>query len=744
MADPAPPPSRRKIGLFGATSLGVGAIVGGGILALAGTAFAVAGPAALLAFALNAGIAFLTALSFAELATMFPQSGGAYAFAKRVLSVRAAFTIGWIVWFASIVAGVLYALGFAEYARLALDRLLPALGLTVPGWLLSRAGTLALAGGATVVYALLLARGGGGGGNWINVGKVAAFAVLIAFGLAALVGAPAADGALRLTPFFPGGVGGLLAAMGFTFIAFQGFGVIAAAAGEVDAPARTVPRAMLLALTVAVVIYLPLLLVIATVGVPEGESVRELARAYPDTLVAVAARGFMGAAGFWLVVAAAVLSMLSALQANLFAASRIATAMAADRTLPRTLGRTDARGTPAAAVWAGAVALLALLLLLPDVAAAGAAASLIFLAVFTLVHGIAVLARLRSADRPAPFRTPLFPLVPVLGGVACASLALFQGVTVPSAGAIALVWLLVGAFVYLRLFARHARALDALAEARDPRLLRLRGRSPLVLAPVANPANAAAMVTVADALAPRDVGRVLLLSVVTDPRPGPDGAPAGLERAQRVLRASLASAYAIGLHPEALTTVAPQPWREIARVAHAHQCEGLLIGLSDLGDDAIRGRVNELLSEVDSDVVVLRSPPGWKLSDVRRVLIPIAGAGHQEELRARLLGSLTRVASPEVTYLRVVPPGTTGASRRRIRRGLERLTEDPELGFGRVEVRAAADPVAAIATRAEEADLVLLGLQRASRTDKRFGEFARRVADATPQKTALVMISRRG
>ena len=76
-------------------------------MALAGTAFAATGPSAVLAFLLNGLIALTTALSFTELATAFPQSGGTYLFAKRIVSVGAAFNVGWVVWFASIVAAAL-------------------------------------------------------------------------------------------------------------------------------------------------------------------------------------------------------------------------------------------------------------------------------------------------------------------------------------------------------------------------------------------------------------------------------------------------------------------------------------------------------------------------------------------------------------------------------------------------------------------------------------------------------------
>ena len=117
------PETERKMGLFGATGVGVGAIVGGGILVLAGVAFATTGPGAMVAFGLNGVIALLTALSFAEMASKFPESGGTYTFCKKVLSIEAAFMVGWVVWFASIVAAVLYAVGFAYFALVMIGRL---------------------------------------------------------------------------------------------------------------------------------------------------------------------------------------------------------------------------------------------------------------------------------------------------------------------------------------------------------------------------------------------------------------------------------------------------------------------------------------------------------------------------------------------------------------------------------------------------------------------------------------------
>jgi APA family basic amino acid/polyamine antiporter len=135
---------RRHVGVFGATLVGIGGIIGGGLLILAGTAFGQAGPAAILAFALNGVVAWLTAMSVTEITVAFPESGGAYMFAKKVLSVRAAFAVGWVLWFAYIVAGVLYALSFAAFTVILLKGVCDGLGFE-SGWLDGRNMVLLLA-----------------------------------------------------------------------------------------------------------------------------------------------------------------------------------------------------------------------------------------------------------------------------------------------------------------------------------------------------------------------------------------------------------------------------------------------------------------------------------------------------------------------------------------------------------------------------------------------------------------------
>ena len=123
--------------------------------------------------------------------------------------------------------------------------------------------------------------------------------------------------------------------------------MIAAVAGDVRDPTRTVPRAMYLSLGVALMIYLPLLFLLATVGSPDPGGIGRAAVASPEGLVAEATERFLRTSGYWLVIGAGVLSMLSALRANLLTASRVAFAIARDRALPPGLGTIPtASGTP--------------------------------------------------------------------------------------------------------------------------------------------------------------------------------------------------------------------------------------------------------------------------------------------------------------------------------------------------------------------------------------------------------------
>ena len=105
----------RNLGLFDITMIGVGAMIGAGIFVLTGIAAGTAGPALILAFAMNGVITVLTAMVYAELGSAIPEAGGGYLWVKEGLPGPNGFLAGWMSWFAHAVAGSLYGVGFGGF-----------------------------------------------------------------------------------------------------------------------------------------------------------------------------------------------------------------------------------------------------------------------------------------------------------------------------------------------------------------------------------------------------------------------------------------------------------------------------------------------------------------------------------------------------------------------------------------------------------------------------------------------------
>jgi amino acid transporter len=514
---------RRTLGTRQAVLLGITAIIGGAPIVLAGAAFAAAGPSVLVAVALVAALAALGALALAELGARFPRSGGPYMFTQRVLGLESAFAVGWLLLFGSLAAAAVFALGFASFGLAMLRAAVEAGGAS----LAAADAPAARVGLAVAAIAAYGARG------WrrlrrppalLTLAKVVGMAGIGAVGLVALGLRPSAiDGVFGT--FFTGGPVGVAQAMGMMVIAYQGFVLLSAAAGELREPARTLPRASLITIAVATVLYLPLFFVTATVGRPDGMGLIAFAVATDATMVAVGAERYFGAAGFWWVALTAVLATLTALEAQLQGASRLARAMAHDGTLPRWLARSGAGGVPRRAVLTATGFAALLVLILPEVRTAGVAAGVIFMAVLALAHLLALLVRRRSDPDRIPYRAPWAPASLWIGGLAALTVSLVNAATVPQAGVTVLAWLLLGSLVYIAALKTQARALDAGLEGADPDVVALRGRRPLVLTPIANPINAEALMSVAHALAPPRVGRVTTLHVmVAGPTAGRVGA----------------------------------------------------------------------------------------------------------------------------------------------------------------------------------------------------------------------------
>jgi hypothetical protein len=311
----------------------------------------------------------------------------------------------------------------------------------------------------------------------------------------------------------------------------------------------------------------------------------------------------------------------------------------------------------------------------------------------------------------------------------CIALATFQAIAVPPAGILVVALLMLGIAVYLTVLAPGAALADATAQARDPELARQRGRSPLVLVPIANPASAASLVGVAATVRTPGTGRVMLLSIVPAIQGSPDEEEPALRDAETILGESLRRGFEREVPAETLFTVASDPLLEIARVVRLHRCETVVLGAPKAEVEGAQARLEALITQLDVDVAMLRAPRRWRVAGVRRVLVPLGGLGHHSRLRARLLASLDRNDDCEITFLRSVPPDATPAERRRAEREVRARASDEAEGHFQVLIETEADPVDAIVRHAGETDLIVMGFQHGQDMRSLFGPFIRQVID---------------
>ncbi len=233
------------------TMIGVGAMIGAGIFVLTGIAAGEAGPALILAFFLNGAVTLITAMAYAELGSAFHDAGGGYLWVKTGLPDPNGFLAGWISWFAHAVACSLYALGFGAYFA----EVLKSMNIRLPFFAHATDQILAVA--VILIFGLINLRGAsetGKAGVFVTFAKILVIAFFIVIGLVATIQHP--DCWSNFVDFLPKGFGGVVIAMGLTFIAFQGYEIIAQCSEEVLEPRKNIPRAVFLSLIIVIPIYL--------------------------------------------------------------------------------------------------------------------------------------------------------------------------------------------------------------------------------------------------------------------------------------------------------------------------------------------------------------------------------------------------------------------------------------------------------------------------------------------------------
>ncbi|MER5407875.1 APC family permease [Streptomyces sp. NPDC002769] len=377
-------PLRRTLGTADAVVVGLGAMLGAGIFAALGPAARAAGSGLLLGLAVAAVVAYCNAMSSARLAALYPASGGTYVYGRERLGDFWGYLAGW-----SFVVG--------KTASCA------AMALTVGAYVWpEQAHAVAV---AAVVALTAVNYGGVQKSAWLTRAIVTVVLAVLASVVVVCLGSGASDSG-RLEVGASGGVGGVLQAAGLLFFAFAGYARIATLGEEVRDPARIIPRAILTALGITLVMYTAVAVSVLSVLGPGG-----LGQAPAPLADAVRAAGLPGLVP--VVRVGAAVAALGSLLALILGVSRTTLAMARDRHLPGSLAAVHPRFQVPHRAELAVGAVVAALAATVDVRGAIGFSSFGVLAYYAVANA--------SAWTLRP--TPAARLVPVVGFVGCVTLA---------------------------------------------------------------------------------------------------------------------------------------------------------------------------------------------------------------------------------------------------------------------------------------------------------------------------------
>ncbi|MEF8827462.1 MAG: APC family permease, partial [Haloarcula sp.] len=307
-----------ELGLLAAFAIGVGVMVCAGIFILPASAAAVAGPAAVAAFALAGFIAAFTALSISELGTAMPKAGGAYYYINDALGPLFGSIAGWGNWIGLSAAVAFYLVGLGSYAAV----FLPVPPVTILRYGLAPSQVIALVAGLFFFTLNII------GTEETGKVQIAIVAVLIvALGGYSFVGLGRIDPA-NLRPFAPpetGGWGSVFPAAALVFVSYLGFAEINTVAEELEDPGRNLPIAVVGSLVFATLLYVVVMIV--TMGVIPYVDVIE----FGEVAVIRVAEQLVGSIGAVGLMLAGLFAMASSANASILASSRINFAMARDQ-----------------------------------------------------------------------------------------------------------------------------------------------------------------------------------------------------------------------------------------------------------------------------------------------------------------------------------------------------------------------------------------------------------------------------
>jgi amino acid transporter/nucleotide-binding universal stress UspA family protein len=690
----------REMSLMDVTLIGVGAMIGAGIFVLTGIAAGVAGPALILAFALNGFVTLFTAMAYAELGSCFHDAGGGYLWAKEGLPRWNGFLAGWMSWFAHAVACSLYAIGFGAY----FEHLLREVGVTVPHW-----GFLGpqkiLASGIAILFAYVNFRGAsetGKVGNLVTMTKIVILMIFVGFGLNLLIGRP--DWKDGFIPFFPHGWGGVFKAMGLTFIAFEGYEVIAQCSEEIRNPKKNIPRAVFLSIAIVLPIYLLVGIVALGSLRPANLTSWDYLALHKEIALVELARQFFKGGGVMILIGG-LISTMSALNATVYSSSRVAFAMGRDRNFPTFFSKVHSKNfTPhwSIMVSSALIILMAVSLPIEDVASA---ADIMFLLLFLQVNLAMIRLRKKRPDLERGFIVPLYPWLSLMGILMLLFLALYMFNYSPMAWFVTITWIVLGIGAYKGYASKreveHIQKVKALE--------RIERKEYRILVCLSHPQSVDSLTNIAIAVAKKHNAEIIFLHVV-EVHEG-KRLMAGVEEAARarpLFQEAESLAAASGVPARSIVEVSHRISQGIVETAAMEDCNFILIRrqkqLTFL-DRIFSSLIDTVLQKSPSEVAVLHDD--FKGKKIRKILLPFGTSIHTR-LATEIAPALADYFEAELQIVVVFDPDIPPIERdNRIIEIKQILQENSS--SAQLEVVLVKDVLKGILGKAKEADLILMG-----------------------------------
>ena len=355
--------SNKPIGFWSAVSMGVGAMVGAGIFALLGEASAISGSAVYISFIIGGIIALFSGYSLGKLGARYPSSGGIIEYLSQAYGIGFfTGTMGIMLYFAAIISISLIAKAFGNYAITFLP-----VGET------SQLGSHLFSSGIVILFILINLEGAKDVAMLERITVGIKFAVLVGLSIAGIM---YLNPALISPENYPPDKD-IFFSLAITFFAFEGFRVITNTAEDMPDPAKTLPRAMMTAILLVMVLYVAIAFAVF------GNLPVEKVIAAKDFALAEAALPIFGQTGFAVVAITALIATASAINANLYAVTNVTYQLAKDGELPAEFGKPIAHSREGLVISGVLILIFSLLFDLSDIAAIG---SISILFVHTVTH----------------------------------------------------------------------------------------------------------------------------------------------------------------------------------------------------------------------------------------------------------------------------------------------------------------------------------------------------------------------